>query len=114
MALILWHNPRCSKSRQTLALLDKNGVSPKLRIYMQDPPNEGEIRAVLAKFDGSAFEMMRPTEAAFKEAGLSAQSDEETLIKAMASNPTLIERPILITDTKAEIGRPPEAVLAIL
>ncbi|MFT6452084.1 MAG: arsenate reductase [Halocynthiibacter sp.] len=114
MALTLWHNPRCSKSRQTLALLDKNDVSPKLRIYMQEPPNEAEIRAVLAKLGGPAIEMMRPKEVAFKEAGLSAQSDEETLIKAMVSNPALIERPILITDTQAAIGRPPEAVFAIL
>ncbi|MGH1330951.1 MAG: arsenate reductase (glutaredoxin) [Paracoccaceae bacterium] len=114
MALTLWHNPRCSKSRQTLALLDKNDVSPKLRIYMQEPPNEAEIRAVLAKLGGPAIEMMRPKELAFKEAGLSAQSDEETLIKAMVQNPALIERPILITDTMAAIGRPPEAVFAIL
>ncbi|KGM49092.1 arsenate reductase (glutaredoxin) [Pseudooceanicola atlanticus] len=112
--MILWHNPRCTKSRQTLALLQENGVEPTIRLYLQDPPDTSEIRAVLAKLDIAPIQMMRVKEKAFKEAGLSRDSDDDTLIAAMAETPILIERPIAITDTRAAIGRPPEDVLALL
>ena len=112
--MILWHNPRCTKSRQTLALLQENGVEPTIRLYLQDPPDTSEIRAVLAKLDIAPIQMMRVKEKAFKEAGLSRDSDDDTLIAAMVETPILIERPIAITDTRAAIGRPPEDVLALL
>jgi len=110
----LWHNPRCSKSRQTLQLLQDNGVEPEVRRYLDDAPSAGELRDVLAKLGRPAIEMVRVKEKAFKEAGLSKDADEATLIAAMVAHPILIERPIAITADKAAIGRPPEDVLGVL
>ncbi|MGV6812626.1 MAG: arsenate reductase (glutaredoxin) [Brevirhabdus sp.] len=110
----LWHNPRCSKSRQTLQLLRDNGVEPEIRRYLEDAPGVEELRAVLAKLGRPVIEMVRVREKAFAEAGLSKDADETTLIAAMAAHPTLIERPIAITAQKAAIGRPPEDVLGVL
>ncbi len=110
----IWHNPRCSKSRQTLALLQENGVEPVVRKYLEDSPSEVEIRETAAQLGVSAFEMMRTKEAEFKAQGLSKNSDDDVLFAAMAQTPKLIERPIVLKDRKAAIGRPPEAVLDIL
>ncbi len=110
----IWHNPRCSKSRQTLQLLEDNGVSPDVRLYLQDCPDEATLRAVASKLGKSAIEMMRVKEKLFKELGLSKGDSDDTLFAAMAANPSLIERPIVISDSKAAIGRPPESVLDIL
>lgn len=112
--MTLWHNPRCTKSRQTLKLLQDNGVEPAIRKYLEDTPDAEEIRAVLQKLGRPAIEMMRVREKAFKSAGLSRDTDDDTLIAAMEANPILIERPILITKKAAAIGRPPETVLTIL
>lgn len=112
--MILWHNPRCTKSRQTLQLLQDNGVEPEVRRYLEDTPSAAELRAVLAKLGRPVIDMMRVKEKTFKEAGLSKDADEDTLIAAMVAHPILIERPIAITDDTATIGRPPEDVLALL
>lgn len=114
MSLTIWHNPRCSKSRQTLALLEENGHQPDVRRYLDDAPSEAEIRAVAAALGLAPIDMMRRGEAEFKAEGLSKDSDDDTLFAAMARLPKLIERPIVITGDKAAIGRPPESVLDIL
>lgn len=110
----LWHNPRCSKSRQTLALLEENGVTPVVRKYLEDAPTEAEIRAALAALGLKPIAAMRTKEAEFKDQGLTRDSDDDTLIAAMAATPKLIERPIVFKSGKARLGRPPEQVLEIL
>ena len=110
----LYHNPRCSKSRATLALLEEKGSEPQIRRYLDEPLNEQEIRTLLSKLNVSPIDMMRTKEAEFKEQGLSKDSDDETLIAAMVATPKLVERPIAETDSTAAIGRPPENVLEIL
>lgn len=112
--MILWHNPRCTKSRQTLALIEAQGYRPHIRPYLLDPPSEEEIRAVMAALGVAPLAMMRRGEKAFRDLGLSEETPEDTLIRAMAENPILIERPILVTDGGAAIGRPPENVLPLL
>ncbi len=109
----IWHNPRCSKSRATLALIEEAGITPTIRRYLDDAPSETEIREVLALLGIPAEKLVRKGEALFKELGLK-DVDEDTLIKAMAENPKLIERPVVIKDGKAALGRPPESVLDIL
>jgi arsenate reductase len=108
----IWHNPRCSKSRQTLALLEEKGLTPKIRKYLEDAPSATEIKDVLKKLGKSPLELVRTNEAEFKELGLKGASDD-ALIAAMASHPKLIERPVVIEGESAAIGRPPESVLAL-
>ena len=110
----IWHNPRCSKSRQTLALLEERGITPVVRLYLDDAPDATTLREVAKKLGKTAVEMMRVKESLFKELGLSKSSSDETLFKAMAENPKLIERPVVLHNGKAAMGRPPEAVLDIL
>ncbi len=111
----IWHNPRCSKSRQTLALLTDNGQTPDIRLYLDDAPTADEIRHALALLKlENAIDLVRTGEKLFKELGLSKSDDNETLIDAMANNPKLIERPIVFAHDKAAIGRPPESVLDII
>ena len=108
----IWHNPRCSKSRQTLALLEERGVEPTIVRYLQDPPSKARLQAV-AELLGGAENLVRTKEAAFKERKLKGAT-ETALIDAMAKEPKLIERPVVITAKGACIGRPPENVLALL
>ena len=110
----IWHNPRCSKSRQTLALLEEQGIAPDVRLYLDDAPDETTLREVAGLLGKKPVEMMRVKEALFKELGLSKSDSDETLFKAMTANPKLIERPIVLHNGKAAMGRPPEAVLDIL
>ena len=105
--ITIWHNPRCSKSRQTLDLLTGRGHSPSIRRYLEDAPSEAEIRAMLAALALPAIAMMRTGEAAFKDMGLTRSDDEAVLIRAMATQPKLIERPIVQNGGRAAIGRPP-------
>ncbi len=112
--ITLWHNPRCSKSRQTLALLQEAGHDVTERRYLDDAPSRAEIENALALLALKPIEMMRPKEALFRDLGLTRDSDDTTLIEAMAAHPKLIERPILFANGKAAIGRPPENVLTIL
>jgi arsenate reductase len=112
--LVIWHNPRCSKSRAALKLIEARGLTPTIRRYLDDPPNLEELRAAQSALGLPAIAMMRPGEAAFRELGLSKSDDDETLLKAMAARPVLIERPIVFAGGRAMIGRPPERVLDIL
>lgn len=115
MDITIFHNPRCSKSRQTLQLLQEQGIEPTIRLYLEDSPKAKEIKELLAKLDISPRELLRKGEEAYKENKLSNKelSDAE-LIKAMAEFPKLIERPIVVNGDRAKLGRPPEQVLEIL
>ena len=110
----IYHNPRCSKSRQTLELLKEKSIEPEVVDYLKTPPNAAELKDILSKLGLSPDELMRKKEAIYKELGLAGVSDENELITAMVNNPELIERPIVIKGDKAAIGRPPESVLDIL
>ena len=112
--ITIWHNPRCSKSRQTLALLQERSSDIIIRNYLEKAPTEVELQRVLSLLGTTAITIMRQGEATFKELGLNADDTDTTLITAMATHPILIERPIVFTPTRAAIGRPPEAVLDIL
>ncbi|AWZ19424.1 arsenate reductase [Roseovarius sp. TM1035] len=115
MAVITyWHNPRCSKSRAGLALLEEHGAEVVVRRYLEDAPAVAELRAVLVLLGCAPIEMMRPCEPQFKALGLGRESAAEDLLAAMAAHPILIERPIAIGAARAVIGRPPEAVLGVL
>ena len=113
--LTIYHNPRCSKSRQTLALLEENGVTPTIVEYLQDTPDAATIKALLAKLGVGVRDIMRSKEDAYKENDLGRESlSDDDLINAMIANPILIERPIVADDGRAIIGRPPENVLSLL
>ncbi|WP_335947636.1 arsenate reductase (glutaredoxin) [Salipiger bermudensis] len=112
--MILWHNPRCSKSREALKLLEAHGVRPEIRRYLMDAPTYEELKAAQAALNLPAIEMMRTKEPAFREMGLSKDADDDTLLRAMAAEPRLIERPLAIEGARAILGRPPEKVLDLL
>lgn len=109
-----WHNPRCSKSRTGLALLEERGAELQIRKYLEDAPSLDELKAARAALGVAAIEMMRTGEKRFKELGLSKTDSDENLLAAMAENPILIERPLGLSQGKAAIGRPPENLLALL
>lgn len=115
MSVTIFHNPRCSKSRQTLSLLQEQGIEPETVLYLETPPNAAEIAEIVRKLGlSSARDLMRRGEAVYKDLGLKDETDEQALIQAMADNPILIERPIVFANGKAKLGRPPEGVLEIL
>ena len=114
MDTIIWHNPRCSKSRQTLALLQERGIEPEVRLYLEAPPSFEELAEVIDKLGIGASELLRRGETAFKELGLSKDSNTKTIIEAMCLHPILIERPVVIRGDSAELGRPPENVLTLI
>ncbi|AJR07691.1 arsenate reductase (glutaredoxin) [Photobacterium gaetbulicola] len=116
MSVTIYHNPRCSKSRQTLALLEEKGISPTIVKYLDDTPSAEQIQTLLSQLGyASARDMMRTKEALYKELELGgADVTEQQLIDAMAANPKLIERPIVVNGERAAMGRPPEQVLDIL
>lgn len=109
-----WHNPRCSKSRMGLALLEEHEAKVQIRKYLEDAPSIDELQKAQALLGVSAIQMMRTGEKRFKELGLSKDAPEVELIQAMAENPILIERPLAILGDKAAIGRPPENLLSLL
>lgn len=115
-AVKIYHNPRCSKSRDTLSLLKSNGIEPEVVLYLETPPDAQTIRQLLKMLDmGSARELMRQKEDLYKSINLNdTHLTEERLIQAMVDNPKLIERPIVVANGKARIGRPPENVLEIV
>ncbi len=111
----LYHNPRCAKSREALALLQANGLQPDIVLYLENPPTVKVLKELLATLKISARQLLRKNEDAYKELNLADEKlSEAALIKAMVSNPKLIERPIAINGNKAIIGRPPETILSIL
>ncbi|WP_410482353.1 arsenate reductase (glutaredoxin) [Ovoidimarina sediminis] len=114
MTITIWFNPRCSKCRDTLALLEAEGIEPEVRRYLEDPPNEYEIRDAIDKLGLPVSEVIRPGEPAFQDMALSEDADPDLLIAAMAENPGLIERPIVFRGDRAVIGRPPRKVLDLL
>ena len=115
MAVTIYHNPRCSKSRQTLQLLRDRGVEPKIVEYLKTPPSADELDAVLAKLGMEPRALMRTKEAAYREAGMADQElFRRALIDLMVANPIVIERPIVVNGARAALGRPPESVLSIL
>lgn len=115
MSVRIYHNPRCSKSRQTLALLRERGVEPQVVHYLETPPSAAELDRLLRLLGREPREVLRTKEAAYREKGLDDPGlSREALIRAMVEDPILIERPIVVAGGKAALGRPPEAVLEIL
>ena len=115
MTVTIWHNPRCSKSRQTLALLRERGVEPEIVEYLKTPPAADELESVLDKLGMEPRDLMRRKEAAYREAGLDdPELGRRALVEAMSAHPVLIERPVVLVGGKAALGRPPENVLALL
>ena len=113
MTVTIWHNPRCSKSRQTLQLLRDRGVEPQIVDYQKTPPKAGEVSRILGLLSLSPRELVRKGEQIYKDLNL-ADADDDALLAAMVEHPILIERPIVEANGKAALGRPPEDVLEIL
>lgn len=114
MSVVIYHNPRCSKSRQTLALLEENSIQPEIIKYLDTPLNVEELKSLYAQLELSEVrKMMRTKEDIYKELNLANASDQE-LFAAMAEHPKLMERPVVVNNGKARHGRPPEQVLEIL
>ena len=115
VTLTIYHNQRCSKSRQTLALLEERGISPRVVDYLKTPPSAAELKAILKKLGLRPRDLMRKGEPVYAELGLKDRDlDDDALVALMVANPILIERPIVVSGGKAAIGRPPESVLEIL
>ena len=115
MSVKIYHNPRCSKSRQTLALLEERGVEAEVIRYLETPPSAAALKSILKALGMNPRDLIRKKETAYKELGLADESmTDAALVNAMAENPILIERPIVVNGARAAIGRPPESVLEIL
>lgn len=116
MTVVIYHNPRCSKSRQTLQLLEEKGIAPEIVTYLNNVPSIETLKTLYSQLElSSVREMMRTKEALYKELNLSDTSlSDDQLFKAMVENPKLIERPIVVANGKARHGRPPEQVLDIV
>lgn len=113
--VVILHNPRCSKSRATLALLEERGIEPRVVDYLNQPPTVGELNAILKKLDIEPRALMRTDEAEYRELDLEDPGLERAeLLAALHAHPRLLQRPIVLANGKAAIGRPPENVLAIL
>ena len=114
MTTTIWHNPRCSKSRLTLALLEAQQIKATVRLYLEDAPSSAEIESVVRQLGIRPWELLRRGEKIFKELGLSNESDDAALLDAMSQYPILIERPVVIHQGRAILGRPPENVLTLI
>lgn len=115
MAIVIYHNPRCTKSRETMKLLEERGIKPKVIEYLKTPPTAAELKELLAKLKIKPRQLLRKGEEPYKTLKLADESlSDAALIKAMVENPILIERPIVVNGKKAALGRPPEAVETIL
>ncbi len=111
----IYHNPRCSKSRQTLQLLEERGVAPDIILYLEQPPSKRQLKTLLGQLGIAARDLLRKSEDEYRELGLSDTTlSDEKLLDAMAAHPKLIERPIVVKDKHAVLGRPPENVLKLL
>ena len=113
-AITIYHNPRCSKSRNTLTLLEENGINPTVVLYLESPPDAKELKALLRKLGLTASQLVRRGEEAYKTCSLNKDSDDEEILVAMAKYPKLIERPIVVKGGRAVLGRPPENVLELI
>lgn len=114
MSVVIIHNPRCSKSRQTLTLLEEKGLEPQIIKYLDEPLSLEQLKTLYTQLNiDNVRAMMRTKEAIYKELEL-AQADDETLFNTMVEHPKLIERPIVVSNGQARLGRPPEQVLEIL
>jgi arsenate reductase len=115
MAVTIYHNPRCSKSRQTLQLLEDSKVEPVVVEYLKTPPSKSELKRILKMLQLKPRDLLRKNEPEYKEQGLdNASLTDDQVIDIMLAHPKLIERPIVVKNDKAAIGRPPESVLEIL
>ncbi|MBI1837325.1 MAG: arsenate reductase (glutaredoxin) [Flavobacteriia bacterium] len=112
--IIIYHNPKCSKSREALCLLEEKGIKPTIVEYLKNSPNQNDIKALLSKLSISALEIMRKGEEEYKEHVKGKELNEEELISILVQYPKLIERPIVIKDNKAIIGRPPSLILDLV
>ena len=113
--IVIYHNPRCSKSKATLELITSMGITPIVKLYLEEPISYDELSNVLDKLNISPRELLRKTESLYKKHNLDNNIlDDSEIIKLMIANPILIERPIVIRDKRATIGRPPENVLKII
>jgi arsenate reductase len=111
----IYHNPRCTKSRQTLQLLEEKGITPEVVLYLETPPSKETVKELLSKLGKKPLEIVRKNEAEFCALGLNAaDTSDDQIINGIVSAPKLLERPIVVKGDKAAIGRPPENVLAIL
>ncbi|QKJ88184.1 Arsenate reductase [Paramixta manurensis] len=111
----LYHNPRCSKSRETLALIQQQGIKPEVVLYLDTPPDVSALKTLLQQLDFThPRQLMRTKEELYTTLGLAEENNQDALLQAMAENPKLIERPIVVANGKARLGRPPEQVLPIL
>ncbi len=108
--ITIWHNPRCSKSREALKILEENNTEAEVVKYLESTPSKEEIKNILKMLGLSARELMRTKEDIYKELNLKDENDEDALIEAMAKHPKLIERPVIIKGDKAIIGRPTSIV----
>lgn len=115
MNVTLYHNPRCSKSRAALALLRERGVEPNVVEYLKTPPTKAELESILERLGMEPRQLLREGEAAYHEAGLDDPTlGAEAVVEAMVRHPVLIERPIVVAEGRAVVGRPPERVLEVL
>jgi arsenate reductase len=115
MTVTIWHNPRCSKSRQALELIRSKGVEPTIREYLKQPPSKAEIEKLIEMVGGEVKELIRDGEPEFKSVGKKkAELTKADVTKAIAAHPVLLQRPIVVSGKRAAIGRPPEAVLPLL
>jgi arsenate reductase len=112
--ILLLHNPKCSKSRATLALLEERGVDFTTRLYLEDPLSAAELADLGGRLGKKAIEFARTKQEEFKAGGLTQDTPEEAIFEVMAATPIVMERPILVRGRRAAIGRPPEDVLALL
>ena len=110
----IYHNPRCSKSRQTLALLQENGIEPDVVLYLDNIITSNELRSLLAKLGISPMQLVRKGETVWKEKYKDMELSDDQVIEAMIANPKLIERPIVVKDELAVLGRPPENILELI
>ncbi|MFT7879854.1 MAG: arsenate reductase (glutaredoxin) [Sulfurimonas sp.] len=110
----IWHNPRCSKSRDSFKLLEEKGIDAEVIKYLDTPPTKEELKEVLKMLGMAPRELMRTKEEIYKELNLKEEEDDEKLIEAMVENPKLIERPIVIKEGKAVVGRPIEKVIELI
>ncbi len=114
MSVTIWHNPRCSKSRETLALIKARGINPDIRLYLDQPPRLDELTAALAQLKLPARSLARTSEAEFHALNLPADAADQTILAALAAHPRLIERPLVMANGKAALCRPTDLVLEIL